>query len=129
MKLACLELEMKERTLEGFGDRLAEIRQGRGMTQAELAQSVGVSRRVIAYYEHEDSQPPGAMLVDLAKALRVSTDQLLGLKPSKEKRSPRTARLLKRLQKVEKLPPTDQRVVLKLVDGLLERHTRVNGRS
>jgi len=129
LKLACLELPMKERTLEGFGDRLAQIRQTRALTQAELADAVGVSRRVIAYYEHEDAQPPGAMLVDLAKALRVSTDQLLGLKTPKEKRSPRTARLLKRLQKVEQLPPTDQRVVLKLVDGLLERHSRQNGRS
>jgi transcriptional regulator with XRE-family HTH domain len=119
---------MKERTLEGFGVRLAEIRQSRGMTQAELALAVGVSRRVIAYYEHEDAQPPGAMLVDLARALRVSADQLLGLKPPKEKKSPRTARLLKRLQKVEQLPATDQRVVLKLVDGLLERHSRSNGR-
>ena len=81
---------------------------------------------MIAYYEHADAQPPGAMLVDLAKALRVSTDQLLGLKPPKEKRSPRTARLLKRLQKVEQLPPTEQRVVLKLVDGLL---ARANGRG
>jgi transcriptional regulator with XRE-family HTH domain len=128
LKLACFELTMKERTLEGFGERLAEIRQGRAMTQADLAAAVGVSRRVIAYYEHEDAQPPGAMLVDLAKALRVSTDQLLGLKTPKEKKSPKTARLLKRLQKVEQLPPTDQRVVLKLVDGLLERHSRANGR-
>ena len=128
MKLACLELAMKERTLEGFGERLAQIRQSRAMTQAELAEAVGVSRRVIAYYEHQDAQPPGAMLVDLAKALRVSADQLLGLKPPKDKTSPKTARLLKRLQKVERLPPPDQRVVFKLVEGLLER-ARANGRS
>jgi len=128
LKLALYDLAMKERTLEGFGERLAQIRESRGLTQAELALAVGVSRRVIAYYEQEDSQPPGAMLVDLAKALRVSSDQLLGLKAPKDKPSPRTARLLKRLQKVEQLPRTDQRVVLKLVDGLLERHTRSNGR-
>lgn len=127
MKLVCLELPMKERTLEGFGDRLAEVRQSLGMTQAELAQAVGVSRRVIAYYEHENAQPPGAMLVDLAKALRVSTDQLLGLKPPKEKKSPRTARLLKRLQKVERLPATDRRVLLKMLDSLVERHGRNGG--
>ena len=127
MKLACLEPAMKERTLEGFGERLAEIRQGRAMTQAELADAVGVSRRVIAYYEKDGAQPPGAMLVDLARALRVTTDQLLGLKPAKDKTSPRTARLVKRLQKVAQLPPTDQRVVFKLVDGLLERQGR-NGR-
>jgi hypothetical protein len=102
--------------LASLGGWLAGIRPGR---QHE-------SRRVIAYFVHEDAQPPGAMLVDLANALRVSADQLLGLKTPKEK-SPRTARLLKRLQKVEQLSATDQGVVLKLVDGLLERQTR-NGR-
>jgi len=119
------DLAMKERTLEGFGARLSAIRQSRGKTQAELAEAVGVSRRVIAYYEQDEAQPPGAMLVDLAKALRVSADQLLGLKAPKETTSPRTARLIKRLEKVAQLPPTDQRVVFKLVDGLL----RSNGHS
>jgi len=118
---------MKERTLKGFGSRLAEIRKSRAITQTQLGETVGVSKRVIAYYEQQDAQPPGAMLVDLARALRVTMDELLGLKPTKEKTSPRTARLLKRLQKVEKLPPSDQRVVLKLVDGLLERQ-RSSGR-
>jgi transcriptional regulator with XRE-family HTH domain len=124
LKLAYFELSMKERTLEGFGERLTQIRQGRGLTQAELARAVGVSRRVIAYYEQEGAQPPGAMLVELAKALRTSTDHLLGLKPHKETTSPRTARLLKRLQKIEHLPPTDRRVLLKMLDSLVERHGR-----
>lgn len=119
---------MKEHSVDGFGQRLSQIRKSRGMTQAELGEAVGVSNRVIAYYEADGAQPPGAMLVDLAKALRVSTDQLLGLKAPKDKRSPRTARLLKRLQKVEQLPPADQRVILKLVDGLLGRRPGTNGR-
>src|SRR5258708_5787565 len=115
---------MKERTIEGFGERLSQIRKSRGLTQAELGKAVGVSNRVIAYYEQDGAQPPGAMLVDMAKALRVSTDQILGLKPAREKTSPRTARLLKRLQKIEDLPPVDQRTVLKILDSLLERHGR-----
>jgi len=126
LKVALLGLPMKERTIEGFGQRLGEIRQSRAMTQADLATAVGVSRRVIAYYEHQDAQPPGAMLVDLAKALRVSTDQLLGLKAPKEKASPRTARLIKRLQRVAQLPTTDQRVILKMLDSMVERHARGN---
>jgi transcriptional regulator with XRE-family HTH domain len=79
---------------------------------------VGVSNRVIAYYEGEEAQPPGAMLADLAQALHVSADELLGLKPVTAKRSQRAARLLKRLQKIEELPATDQRTVLKLLDAL-----------
>jgi transcriptional regulator with XRE-family HTH domain len=120
---------MKKRALEDFGDRLAEIRRSRGMTQTQLGEAVGVSNRVIHYYEQSDSQPPGAMLSDLARALGVSTDELLGLKPVKERMSARTARLIKRLQKVEELPAADQRALLKMLDALLETRgiTKANG--
>ena len=36
----------------------------------ELVKAVGVTQRVIAYYERDDAQPPGAVLVHLAQALR-----------------------------------------------------------
>jgi hypothetical protein len=79
---------------------------------------------MIAYYARDGVQPPGAILVELAKALRVSTDELLGVKPVREVLSPKTARLLKRLRRVEELPPADQRAVLKLVDAMLETRRR-----
>jgi transcriptional regulator with XRE-family HTH domain len=116
--------EVKGRALDGFGKRLAAIRRAQGLTQDELGKLVAVSKRVIAYYEQEDAQPPGAMLVDLARALRISADELLGLKPAREKSSPKTARLLKRLQKIEKLPPSDQRAILKFVDALTKSRTQ-----
>ena len=120
------QISMKERTLEGFGERLAEIRQSRGLTQSDLAEKVGVSQRVIAYYEHAEAQPPGALLVDLAKTLQVSADHLLGLKLPKETKNPKRARLMKRLQRLEKLPPTDLRFVLKMVDGLIDQRSRAS---
>jgi len=116
---------MKERILEGFGFRLAALRQARGLTQAELGDMVDASQRVIAYYENEEAQPPGALLADLAVALQVSADELLGLKPVKTKASPKSARLLKRLQQVERLPAADQRAVLKFVDALVSSRNRL----
>ncbi len=115
-----LELGVKQKTLEGFGQRLAAIRKSRGLTQAELGAAVGVSNRVIAYYEQDDAQPPGAMLVDLARALGVTTDEMLGVKPAKGLSDPKTARLVKRLRRIEELPPADQRAVLKVLDAMLE---------
>lgn len=109
---------MKARAIEGFGDRLAQIRKSRAMTQIELGKRVGVSNRVIAYYETESTQPPGSLLVDLARELEVTTDELLGLKPLKAKTDPKSARLMNRLKKVEALSPAEQRTVLKLVDTL-----------
>lgn len=108
---------MKERTLDGFGPRLARLRKSRGLTQAELGDKVGVSYRMIAHYERVDAQPPGAILPDLARALGVTTDTLLGLEPLNEEADPKTARLLKRLQRVQELPAPDQRALL---NALLE---------
>jgi len=42
----------------------------------------------------------------------------------RESLSPKTARLLKRLRRVEELRPADQRAVLKLVDAMLETRRR-----
>jgi len=119
---------MKERTLKGFGARLATLRAARGLTQAELGAAVGVSNRVIAYYEADGTQPPGALLIDLARTLRVSTDTLLGVAPVPHTLAPKTARLLKRLQPIAALP-ADQRAILKLVDALLDTRRRTRKAS
>ena len=111
---------MKSNALEGFGSRLTALRQSQGMTQTELGHAAGISQRMVAYYELERAQPPGALLVDFARALKVSTDALLGLTPTTERVSPKTARLLKRLRRIAELPPADQRSVLKLVDAMLD---------
>jgi transcriptional regulator with XRE-family HTH domain len=112
---------VKNQETNGFGARLAELRKSRGLTQTQLGEAVGSSKRVIAYYETDGGQPPGPMLPNLADALGVSIDELLGTKPIKKKESPKTARLINRLRKVEQLSPTDQRAVLKYIDTLYQR--------
>ena len=102
---------------EGFGPRLARLRQGRGLTQEALGARVGQSNRM------------GALLPALAHALGVTTDELLGLKPLADAPPPKTARLRRRLQKVEELPPADQRTVLKLVDALHQTRGRKRAAS
>jgi hypothetical protein len=75
-------------------------------------------------HRNSDKSAPGALLVDFAGALKVSADELLGLKPATDKLAPKTAQLLKRLQRIEELPAADQRAVLKLVDAMLETRRR-----
>ncbi len=67
--------------LSSFGKRLAELHKAAGYTQQQLAEEIGATRRMIAYYESESQHWPANMLVDLAKALNVSADALLGIKP------------------------------------------------
>ncbi len=114
---------------EGFGARVARLRQNRGLTQDELGARVRLSNPLIAYYERADAGAPGPQLPALAQALRVTTDELLGVNSLPEGPGPKTARLLKRLQQVEALPPADQRAVLKVVDALLATRSRTKAAS
>jgi len=63
--------------VRGFGKRLVAFRKTARLTQDTLARKVGVSRRVIAYYEGETEHPPTTILPRLAQALGVSLDELL----------------------------------------------------
>src|SRR5437667_4859849 len=86
-----------------FGERLAAIRKARGLTQVQLAEAAGTTQRAVSYYETEAGFPPAPAVVQLAKALQVSTDELLGVKPSKVERlngDAETRRLWKRFQQV-----------------------------
>jgi hypothetical protein len=83
---------------------------------------------MVAYYERGDAEPPGPLLGPFAQALDVPIEELLGFTRIKDGTSPRTARLLKRLRKVEELPPADQRAVLKIVEGLIHARHRTGAR-
>jgi transcriptional regulator with XRE-family HTH domain len=111
----------KKEEKNGFARRLVEFREARGMTQADLSRATGISERMIAYYERPDAQPPGPQLGALAKAVGVTTDELLGLRTRKGRPALRSPRLLRRLQMVEWLPADDQRALLKFLDALLEK--------
>ena len=106
--------------LAEFGTRLAQMRKAAGYTQAELAAEVGISRRNIAYYETQTQHPPSSILPELARALGVSIDELMGAIPIR--RTPRTStRLLRRFQQIDKLDAREKRQILAFLDTFIER--------
>lgn len=105
-----------------FGARLAELRKAAGFTQQELAAEIGMSRRMVAYYEVESAHPPTTLLPAIAKALNVTTDELLGAAPVKKtvKGKAKDSRLQRRLAQIEKLEAAEKRQILQVIDTLLE---------
>lgn len=62
-----------------FGDRIRNLREEAGMTQVELGKLIGVSDRVLGYYETNERFPKKQeVILNLARVFRVSTDYLLG---------------------------------------------------
>ena len=109
----------KEETMS-FGARLAELRKAAGFTQAELADEIGVSRRMLAYYEVQSEHPPTHLLPAIARALQLSTDELLGIAPARRATKPANSRQQRRLAQIEKLEPTEKRQILQVLDTLIE---------
>lgn len=102
-----------------FGERLYQLRKARGLTQIDLAEKIGSSQRAISRYETVSEYPPGGVIVDLAKALKVSTDELLGLrKPKVPVQDAKTQRLWKKFRQVLDLPEKDRRAVIRMVNSL-----------
>lgn len=113
--------KQKNPEVAGFGARLKALRTAAGFTQEELASEVGVSRRMIAYYEGETEYPPTALLPKLAQALKISADELLGIAPIRKAAKPGNIRLERRLQQIEQLEPAEKRQVLQVLDAFIER--------
>jgi transcriptional regulator with XRE-family HTH domain len=115
-----LEMPAKKEPHTSFCKRLFALRKTRGLTQVQLAEARGTTQRVISYYETEAELPPSTVIIPLARVLEVSTDELLGLKPTEPNgnSSVQKQRLWKRFQKMEVLPTKDQRAVIRLINSL-----------
>jgi len=125
------EMPRRKKDDSSFGPRLTAIRKARGLTQIQLAEAAGTTQRSISYYENDDGVPPASAIIALSKALKVSADELLGLKPPRVERvndDGETKRLWKRFQMVTALPEKDQRAVIRLINSLAAiGATRKNG--
>lgn len=67
---------MAERKL---GNRLKDIRSTRGLTQADLAMQVGVSRKTINTVENGVFVPSTTLALGLARTLKVAVEDLFFL--------------------------------------------------
>ncbi len=104
----------------GFGKRIAAARQACGLTQQQLADRVGVSRKMIDYYERRAVNIQTEALKKLAEALRVSADELLGIETPKQKPG-RRSKLRQQIEQAERLPRGEQQFISKLLDSVLQK--------
>lgn len=115
-------LLMKTKTrVTNFGERLVALRKQKGLTLEQLGKLVGVSFRVISYYERETKNPPTHLIIPLANALQVSIEELLGIKPTKKDLDPDQAALWRKLRKAQGLSKRDQKDLLRYLYLLLQR--------
>lgn len=107
---------------ETIGQRIARLRKERGYTQIELSEKTGIPQTLITDYERDKLRLHPEMVIRFAQALEVSTDELLGIKTANGNGNNGKAslRLLRRVKRIEELPQSQQKTLLKTIDTFLK---------
>jgi transcriptional regulator with XRE-family HTH domain len=110
----------RPRTRQGteFGQRLSEMRQQAGLTQTQLAEKIGVSQKVVTYWERESIGLKAEQLVAVADALGVKVDSLLGRDDPKPKGGP-MGKTRQIFEQVSTLPRRQQERIASVVEALI----------
>jgi transcriptional regulator with XRE-family HTH domain len=107
-----------------LGAQIAKARQQSGLTQQQLAEKLGVTQRIITYWEREAVGLRAEQLAGLAEALGVSSDYFIG-RDSKKRGTGPVGKARQLFDQVSQLPRAQQQRILNTVeDMLIARHSR-----
>ena len=70
---------------QSFGSMIQEMRKEAGMTQAELAERMGVTDKAVSKWERDISFPDINTIPKLAEIFNVSVDELMQVKTNAKK--------------------------------------------
>lgn len=111
-------LKISKKTI---GHRIKLMRQTHGLTQAALAEALGTTQSNVSDVERGARKPTLEQLVNVARVLKVSVDQiLLNEEPENGNGLLSDRRFLSRLQKIDQLSPRDKQALLKNLDMFLK---------
>ena len=106
---------------EKIGERVRTFREQRGLSQGKLAKLLGTQPQNISQIERGIRGISLQQVIRYARALEISSDQLLGeTRPVTPVQADR--KMVLRLQRLQRLPPAQRKAVLKLLDGALGLH-------
>ena len=96
------------------------MRKQAGLSQAALAEAVGIPQRTISFYEREASAIPSTLVPTLAKVLGVSMEAILGINNTGQhnKRGPKS-KLERQLEAIATLPRHQQQKILDVVEAMI----------
>jgi len=103
---------------------MLELRKAQGLTQGQLAELLGTSQQLIAFYEKGQRRVPVDLLPDVARLLGVSVEELLGLNSTVTPKRGPTPKLQQQLERLSRLPRAKQRFVSEMLETVLQQARR-----
>ena len=108
-----------KRRRSALGERLAALREERGLSQEAVAAALGVRQQVVAYLERKAATLRPQHASALAKLFRVSVGELLDDAPPRD-RAPAPVSGVRRLcDEIGRLPPHHQEQIVKVLTALV----------
>ena len=116
---------LNTREAPAFGQRMAVLRQRKGLTQMQLAGRMNTTQKMIDYYERRSPNPTLEVMQKVAAALEVSVVELLGedaatVRPMRK--SGPTSKLQKVFEDVGRLPRRQQDKIVEVVSALMTQY-------
>jgi transcriptional regulator with XRE-family HTH domain len=108
---------------KALGARIAQLRKDSGITQIQLADTLGVSQQTVASWEVGRRGVPVSLLPALARTLGCGVEELVGEKTPPAKRGP-APKLQQQMDRLSRLPKAKQRVVIEMLEGVLSQAGR-----
>jgi len=102
-----------------FGERLYRLREQAGLTQARVAEQLGISARAYAFWERESVSLKPEQIERLARVLGVSVEDLLNVHGKKSRRGGPTGKVRRLFEEVNTLPRSRQQRIIAVVEDMV----------
>jgi transcriptional regulator with XRE-family HTH domain len=110
----------RERT--PFGQRLHTLREQAGLSQQQLADRLGLTQRAYAHWERNPVALRPDQLLNLAQALNVSVEDLVGSNGSKKRGTGPTGKMRQLFEAASRLPRNQQQKIAAILEPFIEHH-------
>ncbi|WMJ75303.1 helix-turn-helix transcriptional regulator [Cytophagaceae bacterium ABcell3] len=99
-----------------LGEKIKLTRSKKKLSQQELSEKAGIHQKNISKYEKDLVIPSAVVLKNIADALEVTTDYLLG---SEETNTIKDTALLKQFKEVDTMPDEDKNTLMKVINAYI----------
>lgn len=107
-----------------FGERLNALREAAGLSQAQLAEKLGIAQRSYSQWERRPVALRHDQLVALAAALEVTLAELLGEAPTAKRGQGPAGKLRQVFERASHLSRAQQAKVAEFVEAFVERQEK-----
>ncbi len=103
-----------------IGDKIRQIREARGLTQKEVALTIGMDQSQYSKIEKGKTDPSTSTLEKVAKAIGIGLSELFADDSFKDINSYDKS-LMEKLQLIEQLDEDEKKSIFKIIDGLVSK--------